>query len=70
MKQMNERQCPDCDVEMEKTSVSAEGVGDLYVETDRDGGVLDRLGIDHQTPIHAFLCPECGLTQFYADLSE
>ena len=70
MKQMNERQCPDCDVEMEKTSVSAEGIGDLYVETDRDGGVLGRLGIDHQTPIHAFLCPECGLTQFYADLSE
>jgi len=70
MKQMNERQCPDCDVEMEKTSVSAEGVGDLYVETERDDGVLDRLGVGYQTPIHAFLCPECGLTQLYAELSE
>jgi len=55
---------------MEKTNVTAEGVGDLYVETERDGGVLDRLGVGHQTPLHAFLCPECGLTQLYAELSE
>jgi len=55
---------------MEKTNVTAEGVGDLYVETERDGGVLDRLGVGYQTPIHAFLCPECGLAQLYAELSE
>jgi len=67
---MSECHCPDCDVHMEKTNVTAEGVGDLYVETDRDDGVLDRLGVSHQTPLHAFLCPECGLTQLYADLSE
>ena len=67
---MNERHCPDCDVQMEQTRVSAEGVGDLYIETERDGGVLDRLSIEHQTPLYAFLCPECGLTQFYAELSE
>lgn len=54
---------------MEKTNVTAEGIGDLYVETDRNGGVLDRLGVGHQTPLHAFLCPECGLTQLYAELS-
>lgn len=66
---MSERHCPDCDVQMEKTNVTAEGIGDLYVETDRDGGVLDRLGVGHQTPLHAFLCPECGLTQLYAELS-
>lgn len=66
---MSERHCPDCDVQMEKTNVTAEGIGDLYVETDRNGGVLDRLGVGHQTPLHAFLCPECGLTQLYAELS-
>jgi hypothetical protein len=54
---------------MEKSSVTAEGVGDLYVETDRDGGVLDRLGVGYQTPLNAFLCPECGVTRLYADLS-
>ncbi|MFT4963839.1 MAG: hypothetical protein ACI9PP_001116 [Halobacteriales archaeon] len=65
-----QRHCSDCDVAMEKTKITAEGIGDLYIETERDGGVLDRLGIGYQTPIHAFLCPECGLTQLYADLSQ
>jgi hypothetical protein len=55
---------------MEKTSVTAEGVGELYVVTERDGGVLDRLGVNSHTPLHAFLCPECGKTELFADLSE
>jgi hypothetical protein len=55
---------------MEETNVTAAGVGDLHVETERGGGVLDRLGVGNQTPLHAFLCPECGLTQLYAELSE
>jgi hypothetical protein len=55
---------------MEDTSVTAEGVGDIYVETGREGGVLDRLGVGYQTPIRAVLCPECGLTRLYADLSQ
>lgn len=67
---MSEPHCPACDARMERTNVTAEGVGDLYVETGRDGGVLDRLGVGHQTPLHAFLCPGCGMTQLYADLSE
>jgi len=65
----SERHCPDCDVQMEKTNVTAQGVGDLYGETESDGGVLDRLGVGHQTPVHAFLCPECGLTRLYAKIS-
>jgi len=65
---MDERQCPDCGVQMGRTAVTAEGVGDLYVETDREGSVLERLGIGYQTPLHASLCPECGLTKLYADL--
>jgi hypothetical protein len=55
---------------MEKTDITAEGVGGLYIETERHGGVLDRLGIGEQTPVHAFLCPECGLTRLYADIAE
>ena len=66
---MRDHRCPDCDVQMEQTNVTAEGVGDLYVETEREGGVLDGLGIGHQTPLHAFLCPECGLTRLHAELS-
>lgn len=67
---MSERYCSDCDVQMEQTNVTAEGVGDLYIETERDGGILDRLGVEQHTPLSALLCPECGVTQFYADLSE
>jgi hypothetical protein len=66
----DQRHCSDCDVAMEKTNVTAEGVGDLYIETERDGGVLDRLGVGYQTPLSAYLCPECGLTRLYADFSE
>lgn len=54
---------------MEQTNVTAEGVGDLYIETERDGGILDRLGVGYRTPLSACLCPECGLTRLYADLS-
>ena len=66
---MSQRNCPDCDVPMKKTNITAEGVGDLYAETDREDGILNRLGIEQQTPINALLCPECGLTQLYADIS-
>jgi rubredoxin len=64
---MDERLCPDCGVQMAKTAVTAEGIGDLYVETDREGGLLERFGIGCQTPLHAFLCPECRVTKLYAD---
>jgi rubredoxin len=70
MKRMSDRYCPDCDIQLEQTTVTAEGVGDLYIETERDGGILDRLGVGHHTPLSAFLCPDCGLTRLYADLSE
>jgi predicted RNA-binding Zn-ribbon protein involved in translation (DUF1610 family) len=67
---MRERHCPSCGVRMERTNVTAGGAGELYVETERDGGILDRLGVDHQVPLSALLCPECGATRLRADLSE
>jgi len=66
----DQRHCSECDVAMENTSTTAEGVGNLYIETERDGDVLDRLGVGYQVPIHAFLCPERGLIRLCADLSE
>jgi hypothetical protein len=54
---------------MEETTVTAEGVGGLYIKTKRKKGVLKRLGIGDNTSLDAFLCPECGLTQLYADRS-
>jgi hypothetical protein len=55
---------------MEETTVTAEGIATLYIRNDRDGGVLDRLGIGAHEPLDAVVCPECGLTQLYAPVSE
>ena len=55
---------------MDGVRVTTEGVGDLHVETERDGGVLDRLGVPSHTPLETVLCPECGLVRLYAGLEE
>jgi hypothetical protein len=62
--------CPNCNVQMERTNVTADGAGGLYIETERDGGMLNRLGVGHRLPLSAPLCPECGVMQLYADRSE
>lgn len=67
---MSVHSCPQCDVEMKEAAVTAEGVGKLYVGTERSDGILKHLGIDENVPLNAFLCPECGLTRLYADLVE
>ena len=67
---VSDHRCPDCDVEMETTTATAEGVGEIYVETEREDGILKRLGVGSRTPLTALLCPECGLTRFYADIPE
>lgn len=64
---VHDRDCPDCNVPMEVASVSAAGAAAVYVTTDRDGGLLDRLGFGESTALEAFVCPECGLTRLYAD---
>jgi hypothetical protein len=67
---MTERHCPDCEVPMKEVGVTAEGVGDLYVGTERDGGVLDRLGVPDHSVLDPVLCPDCGLIRLYADIEE
>jgi len=66
----DQRHYPECAVAMENTSTTAEGVGNLYTETERDGGVLERLAVGYQTLTSAFLCPDRGLSRLCADLSE
>ncbi|MDG5759535.1 hypothetical protein QA600_09300 [Natronococcus sp. A-GB1] len=67
---MTRRYCPKCNVEMEATAVTTAETGGLYVKTERESGLLERLGIGESTALDAFLCPDCGLTQLYADLEE
>ena len=64
---MSYHHCPDCEVAMEETSVTAEGVGDLYVESEREGGLLKSLGVSDHAPLATYGCPECGLVRFYTD---
>lgn len=61
------KDCTNCDGSMKKTNVTAEGVGDLYIETERDGGVLDILGVGNHVDLEAFVCTDCGLTDLYAE---
>jgi hypothetical protein len=55
---------------MEPATVTAGATDSLYVGTERDGGLLKRLGIDSHTTLDAVLCPECGLTRLYANLED
>lgn len=64
---MHDPRCPTCGVTMEETHVTAAGSGRPRVETDREGGILDRLGIGKYTPINSYVCPECGLVQLYSE---
>jgi hypothetical protein len=64
---ISDHYCPDCEVAMEETSVTAEGVGDLYVESEREGGLLKSLGVSDHASLAAYCCPECGLVRFYTD---
>jgi rubredoxin len=67
---VTDHQCPDCGVAMEPVDVTAGGTTGLFVGTERDAGVLGRLGVDEHTRLEGRLCPECGLTRLYADTEE
>lgn len=70
MKLMREGYRPEFNIQIEQTKVTAEGVGHLHIETEREGGMLDRLGVGHQGQFSALSCPECGVMQLYADCPE
>ncbi len=62
--------CPDRNVHMERTNVTAERARGLYIESERDGGTLGRLGVGHRLPLSPLLYPECGVMQRHPDGSE
>lgn len=61
------RHCPDCEVEMETTEHKTTYKGD-GIRIDTDGGVLGNLLQLKGKYVNAYVCPECGLIRFYADL--
>lgn len=64
---VEKRNCMNCDGTMERTDVTTAGVRNLYIETERDGGVLDMLGVGDHVALQGFVCTSCGLTQLYAE---
>ncbi|MFC6725418.1 hypothetical protein ACFQE1_13770 [Halobium palmae] len=67
-----DRHCPDCGVEMAKTTPVTTFHGDsLRLRTGESrGGVLGKLGLEKEVQPVAYVCPECGLVRFYVDPEE
>ena len=61
------RHCPDCEVEMEATEHKTTYKGD-GIRIDTDGGILGNLLQLRGKYANAYVCPDCGLIRFYADL--
>ncbi len=64
--------CPDCGVTMEPTDpVQSADSGRIRLRTkERREGLLGSLGMRERLDVTAFVCPECGLVQWYADVEE
>lgn len=58
--------CTDCDGVMERAKVTSGGYR-FYIETERDGGILDSLGLNKNAQVQTFVCKDCGLIKFYAE---
>ncbi|WP_237718865.1 hypothetical protein [Halogranum rubrum] len=68
-----QRRCPDCGVTMERTKPVVAGAGEEVVKlrtSERKKGLLGSLGMKESLRVDAYVCPECGLTRFYADLDD
>lgn len=58
--------CPDCAVQMDETDHKTTYRGDgIRIET--GGGILAALDLKGNY-LTCYICPECGLARFYADL--
>jgi len=56
--------CPDCEIQMEKARVTAGGYR-INIKSEREKGILSKLGIDKNTPLQAHICPDCGRVSFH-----
>lgn len=63
------RNCPDCEVEMEKATVTAGGYS-MNIKSEREEGLLSKIGIDKNIPVQQYICPNCRLVRFYASDSD
>lgn len=63
------RDCPDCEVEMEQARVTAGGYS-MNIKSEREEGLLSKMGIDKNIPVQAHVCPDCRLVKFYASKTE
>ena len=64
--------CPDCGVSLQRstpmTVLDHEKIK-LRTDTPREG-ILGSLGAKESLDVHGYVCPECGLVRWYADLDE
>jgi predicted RNA-binding Zn-ribbon protein involved in translation (DUF1610 family) len=65
-----ERRCPDCGVAMEPTDPvqAGDAMGVVLRTRERRDGLLGSLGTRERLEATVFVCPECGLTRWYADV--
>ena len=64
--------CPDCGVSLERaTPMTALDREKVRLRTDEPReGILGSLGAKETVDVFAYICPECGLVRWYADLDE
>jgi len=62
--------CPDCDVPLqESTPTTALQHEKVWLRTRQPReGLLGSLGAKRSVDVHGYICPECGLVRWYADL--
>lgn len=65
-------QCPDCGVSLQRsTPATALQHEKLRLRTSQPrDGVLGALGAKEIVDVYGYICPECGLVRWYADLDD
>lgn len=65
------RSCPDCNVSMDPVEFGMNDAWNPHVRTgEKREGLLGKIGVEEQTPVETFMCPNCGLVRQYADVEE
>lgn len=64
-----DRRCPDCGVAMGEVEFEMSNAYQPKVKLpERDEGILGSLGVKERRRVATWMCPDCGLLRFYADL--
>lgn len=65
------RRCPDDGVEMGEVEFRMSNAYQPNVKLpERSEGILGSLGVKERRDVTTFMCPECGLIRFYAEVEE